>query len=104
MLAIVVVPTYNERDNIVELTERLLALGLPLDVLYIDDGSPDGTGKVADDLEQSCSNVFVIHREGKLGYGSAVIEGFRVALMGRYPWCCRWMQTSRTIPPPSPRC
>ena len=84
MLAIVVVPTYNERDNIVELTERLLALGLPLDVLYIDDGSPDGTGKVADDLAQSCSSVFVIHREGKLGYGSTVIEGFRVAR--RYPW------------------
>ena len=86
MSAIVVIPTYNERDNIVELTERLLALGLPLDVLYIDDASPDGTGKVADDLSQSCSNVLVIHRERKLGYGSAVIEGFRVALKKRYPW------------------
>src|SRR3990172_580155 len=86
MSAIVVIPTYNERDNIVELTERLLGLGLALDVVYIDDGSPHRPGKVPDGLAQSSSNVFVIHRERKLGYGSAVIEGFRVALKGRYPW------------------
>ncbi len=68
------------------MTERLLGLGLALNVVYIHDGSPDGTGKVAHDLAQSCSNIFVIHREGKLGYGSAVTEGLHVALMGRYPW------------------
>lgn len=51
--SIVVIPTYNERDNLTALTERLLALNLPLDILFIDDNSPDGTGKLADDLADS---------------------------------------------------
>ncbi len=84
--AIVIIPTYNERDNLTELTERLLGLGLPLDVVFVDDASPDGTGKVADALAQSFPQVSVIHREKKLGYGSAVTEGFRVALQGDYSW------------------
>jgi len=84
MSAIVIIPTYNERDNLAELTERLLDLGLGLDVLFVDDASPDGTGKVADELAQSFPQVSVIHRERKLGYGSAVIDGFRAALQGRY--------------------
>ena len=84
MSAIVIVPTYNERDNLAELTERLLRLGLALDVVFVDDASPDGTGKVADELAQSFPQVSVIHREKKLGYASAVIEGFRAALRGKY--------------------
>lgn len=80
--SIVVIPTYNERDNLTALTERLLALNLPLDILFIDDNSPDGTGKLADDLADSIPQVSVLHRERKLGYGTAVIEGFRLrALM-----------------------
>ncbi|MGH7429530.1 MAG: polyprenol monophosphomannose synthase [Candidatus Methylomirabilaceae bacterium] len=85
MSAIVIIPTYNERDNIAELTERLVRLGLALDVLFIDDHSPDGTGKVADDLALSYPQVSVIHRARKLGYASAVVEGFRAALKGEYP-------------------
>jgi dolichol-phosphate mannosyltransferase len=86
MSAIVIIPTYNERDNLIELTERLLALPLALDVVFVDDSSPDGTGKLADELTRSHPQISVIHRERKLGYGSAVIEGFRAALKGDYAW------------------
>ena len=86
MSAIVIIPTYNERDNLRPLTERLLGLGLPLDILFVDDGSPDGTGTLADQLAQAHPQVSVIHRSGKLGYGSAVIAGFRAALQGEYEW------------------
>ena len=84
MSAIVIIPTYNERDNLQELTDRLLRLNLALDVAVVDDASPDGTGTVADALAAACPQVSVIHREGKLGYGSAVVEGFRAALKGKY--------------------
>jgi dolichol-phosphate mannosyltransferase len=84
--AIVIIPTYNERENLRQLTQRLLALPIPLDVLFIDDGSPDGTGELADELAQRFPQVSVIHRQGKLGFASAVIEGFRQALKGDYSW------------------
>jgi dolichol-phosphate mannosyltransferase len=86
MSAIVIIPTYNERDNLRPVTERVLGLGLPLDILFVDDGSPDGTGELADQLAQAHPQVSVIHRAGKLGYGSAVIAGFRAALKGGYDW------------------
>src|SRR3990172_7171243 len=82
----VIIPTYNERENLRQLTERLVALHLPLDVVFVDDGSPDGTGELADALAQRFPQVSVIHRQGKLGYASAVIEGFRLALKGEYSW------------------
>ncbi len=84
--AVVIIPTYNERGNLSELTRRLLNIGIELDVLFVDDGSPDGTGKLADDLAKEFANVSVIHRERKLGYGSAVIEGFRTAIKREYAW------------------
>lgn len=86
MSSVVIIPTYNERDNLTELTGRLLGLRLPLDVMFVDDNSPDGTGKLADKLARSCPQVSVIHRPRKLGYGSAVIAGLRAALKGRYSW------------------
>ena len=84
MSAIVIIPTYNERDNLPPLTARLLGLGLPLDILFVDDGSPDGTGELAEELARTHPQVSVIHRHGKLGYASAVITGFRTALKGTY--------------------
>jgi dolichol-phosphate mannosyltransferase len=84
MSAMVIIPTYNERDNLVPLTKRVLALGLPLDILFVDDGSPDGTGDLAEELARSHPQVSVIHRAGKLGYASAVIEGFRAAFARGY--------------------
>jgi len=86
MTAVVIIPTYNERDNLKPLAERVLGLGLPLDIVFVDDGSPDGTGELADELARSHRQVSVIHRRGKLGYASAVIEGFRAAFMKDYAW------------------
>jgi len=86
MSAIVIIPTYNERDNLRPLTERVLGLGLPLDILFVDDGSPDGTGELAEELARTHPQISVIHRQGKLGYASAVIAGFRAALTGNYEW------------------
>jgi dolichol-phosphate mannosyltransferase len=82
----VIIPTYNERENLRQLTQRLAALPIALDILFIDDGSPDGTGQLAEELAQRFPQVSVIHRQGKLGYASAVIEGFRLALKGDYSW------------------
>lgn len=76
----VVVPTYNEKDNIERLVRAILDLKRELHVLIVDDNSPDGTGEIADRLAGSLSEVHVIHRKGKLGLGSAYREGFRYAL------------------------
>lgn len=78
----VVVPTYNEADNLPALVSELLAVGLPgMGILIVDDDSPDGTGDVADDLAgRYPERIQVLHREGKLGLGTAYIEGFRFAI------------------------
>lgn len=80
MKAIVVVPTYNERDNVVRLAGAILAQHSLLNILFVDDNSPDGTGRLIDDLVAANDRISVIHRPGKLGLGSAYREGFRVAL------------------------
>lgn len=72
---LVFVPTYNEKDNVVPLAERILQLGLPLDLLFLDDNSPDGTGQKLDALAQSHSNLFVLHGTGKGGIGKAHQRG-----------------------------
>jgi dolichol-phosphate mannosyltransferase len=78
---VVLVPTYNEADNIDELLGQLLDLPLDLGVIVVDDNSPDGTGARADRwAEREVGRVFVIHRAGKLGLGTAYIAGFRFAL------------------------
>jgi len=78
----VVVPTYNEADNLSTLVGELLALDLSgLEVLVVDDNSPDGTGQIADDLAQRhARRVHVLHRPGKEGLGTAYRAGFRYAL------------------------
>ena len=65
------IPTYNEADNVVALCESIQAQDLDFDILFMDDNSPDGTGKVLDGLVAKYSNVKVLHRSGKLGIGSA---------------------------------
>jgi len=80
MKYMVVVPTYNERGNLEPLVERILALGDEFYVTIVDDNSPDGTGAIADALANARPRVHVIHREGKLGLGTAYITGFRYAL------------------------
>jgi dolichol-phosphate mannosyltransferase len=76
----VIIPTYNERDNIVDLTQLILALPHDLHVIVVDDNSPDGTGEVVAALASECRRVRVIHRAGKLGLGTAYLAGFRLAL------------------------
>ena len=78
----IVVPTYNERDRLAELVKALFDAvephGLALELVIVDDHSPDGTGEIADDLARS-HRIRVIHRAGKLGLGTAVVAGFVVA-------------------------
>ncbi|HEC22634.1 MAG TPA: polyprenol monophosphomannose synthase [Chloroflexi bacterium] len=78
---LVIVPTYNERENIPRLIPMLLELPLDLGVIVVDDNSPDGTGELADALaEEYPGRVSVVHRAGKLGLGTAYLAGFRLAL------------------------
>jgi len=81
MKSIAIIPTYNESENVGPLIRALLDVEPPLDVLIVDDNSPDGTGKIADGLAaESGGRVSVLHRRGKQGLGSAYIAGFRHAL------------------------
>jgi len=80
MHIIIVLPTYNEAENLPKLVSALLSLPLDLAILVVDDHSPDGTGAIADELSNRHSGkVSVLHRAGKLGLRSAYIEGFRKA-------------------------
>ena len=76
---VVFVPTYNERENVGKLCAEILQLGLDIDVLFIDDNSPDGTGEIVDHLAKLHGNVLAGHRKGKLGVGSAHLDGIRWA-------------------------
>ena len=76
----VVIPTYNERENIEKLSALILSQDERIHILFVDDNSPDGTGEIADRLSVENSRVQVLHRAGKMGLGSAYREGFRVAL------------------------
>jgi dolichol-phosphate mannosyltransferase len=76
----VVVPTYNERDNIDNLVKEILAQSEDIDTLIVDDNSPDGTGALIDTMAAENPRIHVIHRAGKLGLGSAYREGFKYAL------------------------
>ncbi|MEM7347953.1 MAG: polyprenol monophosphomannose synthase, partial [Chloroflexota bacterium] len=76
----VIVPTYNEKENITDLVEQILALDIGASIIIVDDNSPDGTGKIADNLAKQDARVSVIHRAGKLGLGTAYIAGFKKGL------------------------
>jgi dolichol-phosphate mannosyltransferase len=84
MRCLVVVPTYNERENLGELVERILAQGEQFDLLVVDDNSPDGTGQMADALAASSRRVNVLHRAGRLGLGTAYVDGFHQGLAAGY--------------------
>jgi dolichol-phosphate mannosyltransferase len=82
----VVIPTYNERDNVQVLLPKLLALRPDLDIIVVDDNSPDGTGTVAEELAQRYpGRIRIIHGERKRGIGPAYLAGFRLALEGGSP-------------------
>ncbi len=80
MKAFVIIPTYNEKDNVRPLTSAVLEQSPDLQILFVDDNSPDGTGSIIDELISGNDRVHVLHRAGKLGLGSAYREGFKAAL------------------------
>jgi dolichol-phosphate mannosyltransferase len=81
----VIIPTYNERENLPRLVPSVLEQSPEIDVLIVDDASPDGTGALADEIaERSPGRVHVIHRPGKLGLGTAYVTGFHWALERGY--------------------
>jgi len=80
MKALVIIPTYNERENLIELLGMIFALGLPVEVLIVDDNSPDGTGALANEMAAADPRVHVLHRPGKMGLGSAYVAGFKYVL------------------------
>jgi dolichol-phosphate mannosyltransferase len=84
--ALVVVPTYNERTNIPLLVPAILLQDPRLEVLVVDDNSPDGTGQLADDLARADSRVHVLHRPIKAGLGKAYLAGFRWGLDHGYDY------------------
>jgi len=81
---LIIVPTYNESENLPRLVEAVLASAPELDLLVVDDHSPDGTGKLADEIAAKQPRMHVLHRAGKLGLGTAYIAGFRWALERGY--------------------
>jgi dolichol-phosphate mannosyltransferase len=82
--ALIIIPTYKERENLIELLGKVFGQNLPTDVLIVDDNSPDGTGALADEMAAADSRIHVMHRAGKLGLGSAYVAGFRWALERDY--------------------
>ncbi|HEX9097364.1 MAG TPA: polyprenol monophosphomannose synthase [Candidatus Dormibacteraeota bacterium] len=83
---LVILPTYNERDNLPRLLEAILKIGPGLDALVVDDNSPDGTGDQADELASRDSRIKVLHRAGKQGLGRAYVAGFDYALRHAYEY------------------
>ena len=84
--ALVIVPTYNERENIRRLVDTVLRQDGRLEVLVVDDGSPDGTGELVAELERQDARVHLLEREKKMGLGTAYIAGFRWALERGYDY------------------
>lgn len=82
--ALVIIPTYNERENVSRIVEAALSQDASIDVLIVDDGSPDGTGAIADEIAAANPRVHAIHRAGKLGLGTAYVAGFKWALERDY--------------------
>jgi len=84
--SIVIIPTYNEIDNIEDLIKQISNLSKGLDILVIDDNSPDGTGRLLESLSDRFNRFKVIHRPKKMGLGSAYMAGFEYALCNGYEY------------------
>jgi dolichol-phosphate mannosyltransferase len=79
-MVLVVIPTYDERDNVIPMSEAVLQQGEDFEILFVDDGSPDGTGDVIDSLVKKNPRIHVLHRQKKEGLGRAYVAGFLHAL------------------------
>jgi dolichol-phosphate mannosyltransferase len=96
---VVIMPTYEERQNLEAITGRLRAAVPEADLLVVDDNSPDGTGDLADKLAEADSHIQVMHRTGKAGLGAAYIAGFRTGRTS--PNCSRSCLPRWPAPTPS---
>ncbi len=85
---LVLIPTYNERENLPRIVPLVLKQHAGIEILVIDDGSPDGTGRLADELASREPRIHVLHRTEKLGLGAAYLAGFRWGLARGYPLLC----------------
>lgn len=87
--ALVIIPTYNEANNIARLIDMVMRLGDYIDLLIVDDGSPDGTAEIVREQQNKFSDrVHLIERSGKLGLGTAYVCGFKFALEHEYQFIC----------------
>jgi len=80
MKTLMIIPTYNEAENLSPLLQAIFSYAPLTDVLIVDDRSPDGTGELADELQKKDVRIHVLHRAGKLGLGTAYLAGFKFAL------------------------
>jgi dolichol-phosphate mannosyltransferase len=80
MKVYIIIPTYNEAENLESIVERVLSLHPMFNIIVVDDNSPDGTGEIADDLSKKDHRIHAIHRPNKAGLGTAYIKGFKEAL------------------------
>lgn len=84
--SLIVVPTYNEKDNVRDIAEQFLAALPGCELLFVDDNSPDGTGQIIDEMAAKNPRIHVMHRAGKLGLGTAYVEGFGWGLARGYEY------------------
>lgn len=84
---IVIIPTYNEKENIEKIIRKVFSLAVAFDILIIDDGSPDGTAQIVKNLQNEFSGkLHIVERSGKLGLGTAYIAGFKWAIAHKYDY------------------
>src|SRR4030065_2973936 len=86
MKSLVIIPTYNEKENLEIIIAEILKMDDSPNILVVDDNSPDGTGEIADRIAAKNNKVFVLHRPGKMGLGQAYIAGFKYALGKGYDY------------------
>lgn len=86
---LVIIPTYNEKENIEKMVRKVFSLDTPFHILIVEDSSPDGTGAIVKALQQEFpGNLHMLERKGKLGLGTAYIAGFKWALQNGYEYIC----------------
>lgn len=87
MSNLVIIPTYNEKENIERMVRKVFSLAVPFDLLIVDDGSPDGTAQIVKKLQSEFGNkLHLLERKGKLGLGTAYIAGFKYAIQHRFDY------------------
>ena len=85
---LVIIPTYNEKENVENITAAIRKLPMAFDILFVDDGSPDGTAGIIKEMQKTDDHIFLIERSGKLGLGTAYITGFKYGLEKGYNFIC----------------